>query len=171
MTEELDLDIRYTRPMDGSYLKEWIMHPEVLSYFPMSDEKEVGDAVSCWISFSKYQCSLTATIDHIPCAVATLFLMPYKKVSHHCSFKICVDPKRFRRGIGFSLLKNLKHLAKTYFHLEEIYIEVFGDNPLIHLLKKFDFYEFAKQEKYVKVEGKYLPRTCFICKIGKEGES
>ena len=51
--------------------------------------------------------------------------MPYKKVAHHCLFKIVVDPKHQRKGIGRALLKNLKHLAKTYFHLELMHIEVF----------------------------------------------
>ena len=48
------------------------------------------------------------------------------------------------------LVKNLKHLAKNYFHLEMIATEVFEGNPIIPLLKKNDFEEIFRQEKFVK---------------------
>jgi len=118
--------------------------------------------------FCRYQSSLTATIRHIPCGIATLFLMPYKKISHQCSFKICVNPKHWRKGIGSSLIKNLKHLAKEHFHLEAIYTEVFDDNPLIPLLKKFGFYEFARQENYIKTKKGYKGRVCLIVDLIEE---
>jgi RimJ/RimL family protein N-acetyltransferase len=153
-------DIRYTDLNDAPYLREWLAAPGVLHWFPMSasQEKEVEDAIQCWIGFSKYRCSLTATIDGTPVGIGTLFLMPYRKVAHHCLFKIVVDPKYQRKGIGSSLLKNLKHLAKTQFRLDLMHIEVFEGNPLISLLKKQDFHEFARQERYVKEDGKYMTR-------------
>ncbi|MBI2810916.1 MAG: N-acetyltransferase, partial [Candidatus Melainabacteria bacterium] len=44
----------------------------------------------------------------------------------------------------------LKHLAKNYFNLELMHIEVFEGNPFTSLLEKFDFHVFARQEGYVK---------------------
>lgn len=165
------LDIRYTRVLDSPYLREWLSNPEVERWFPSSNEKEREELIKTWIYFSKFQGGLTATINHIPCAMAMLFLMPYKKVSHHAPFKICVNPKLWNQGIGTALLKNLKHLAREYLNLEAMYIEVFGDNPLIPILKKFEFQEFARQEEYVKTErGVYLPRTCFICEWERKTE-
>ena len=67
------LDIRYTFVTDISYLREWINHPAVLKWFPVSTEKEVEDAIQCWIGFCRWSCSLTATINHTPCAIGTLF--------------------------------------------------------------------------------------------------
>ncbi len=151
-------DIRYTDLNDEPYLRQWLAAPGVLHWFPMSQEKEVDDAIQCWIGFSRYSCSLTATIDGVPCGIGTLFLMPYRKVAHHCLFKIIVDPHHQRKGIGSSLLKNLKHLAKTYFRLELMHIEVFEGNPLISLLKKQDFHEFVRQERYVKEGERYFAR-------------
>jgi RimJ/RimL family protein N-acetyltransferase len=159
MADLKEFDIRYTRVTDISYLKEWVRKPEVLYWFPMSDEKEIEDALRCWIAYCQYNCSLTATVENVPCGIGTLFLMPYKKVCHHCIFKIVVDPKMQRKGIGSSLVKNLKHLAKNYFKLEFMHIEVFEGNPLISLLHKFDFYEFARQENYVKNAGTYQARV------------
>ena len=83
------------------------------------------------------------------------------KVSHHCLFKIIVDPIHQNKGVGNSLLKNVIHLAKVYFKLEEVYTEVVEDNPLIHLLHKYDFYQFAEQKDYVKENDRYYARLLF----------
>jgi RimJ/RimL family protein N-acetyltransferase len=156
---EEELDIRYTRVFDVSYLRQWLNDPKVLRFFSMSTEQEIEQAISCWMNFARYNASLTAVIDRVPCGIATLFLPPYKKVSHHCLFKICVDPKYQRKGVGSALIKNIKHLAKTQFHFESIDAEVFDENPLIPLLKKFDFHEFARQEFFIKAKDRYFARV------------
>jgi RimJ/RimL family protein N-acetyltransferase len=153
MTEISDLDIRYTYVTDTPYLRDWLNNPEVQSWFPVSEEREIEDAIQCWMGFSRYSSSLTATLHGVPVGIGTLFLMPYRKVAHHCIFKLVVDSKHQHKGIGTALLKNLKHLAKNYFHLDLIHIEVFEGNPFIHLLKKFDFHEFARQERFIKDKG------------------
>jgi len=154
-------DIRYTFVTDMPFLRDWLATPGMLHWFPMSEGREVEDAIQCWIGFSRFSASLTATLNGTPCGMGTLFLMPYQKVAHHCMFKIIVDPKHQRKGIGGSLLKNLKHLAKNYFHLELMHIEVFEGNPIIHLLKKYDFHEFARQERFIKENDKYFARILF----------
>lgn len=155
------LDIRYTYVTDTPYLRDWLHNSEIQEWFPVSEEREIEDAIQCWIGFSRYSSSLTATLNGTPCGIGTLFLMPYRKVAHHCLFKLVVDPKHQRKGIGSSLLKNLKHLAKNYFHLDLIHIEVFEGNPFIHLLQKFDFHEFARQEYFVKDKKGYKGRILF----------
>lgn len=158
-----EFDIRYTILTDAPFLKQWLILPEVKHWFPVENEKEIDDAVQCWIGFCRYSASLTATLDEgkTICAIGTLFLMPYRKVAHHCLFKMVVDPKYQRQGIGTSLLKNLKHLAKNYFRLELMHIEVFGGNPFIHLLEQAGFRLCARQEKFVKEDGTYLPRLLY----------
>jgi putative acetyltransferase len=159
--DAIDVDIRYTHLTDAPFLLDWLQKEEVQQWFPVSQEREIEDAVQCWIGFSRYQSSLTAVINGCVCGIGTLFLMPYKKVSHHGLFKLVVDPKHQRQGIGRMLLKNLKHLAKNYFFLEFIHIEVFEGNPFIRLLEEFDFQEFARQERYVKDGDKYLSRILY----------
>jgi RimJ/RimL family protein N-acetyltransferase len=161
MADLAGLDIRYTYVTDTPHLREWLLKPEIQKWFPVSEEKEIEDAIQCWIGFSRYSSSLTATLNGTPCGIGTLFLMPYRKVAHHCLFKIVVDPKHHRKGIGSSLLKNLKHLAKNYFHLDLIHIEVFEGNPLIPLLRKHDFHEFARQQNFVKDHGHYFARILY----------
>lgn len=164
MTKKIEeLDIRYSLLTDAPFLKQWLMQPEVKHWFPVENEKEIEDAVQCWIGFSRYSASLTATLDHgkTITAIGTLFLMPYRKVAHHCLFKMVVDPKYQRQGIGTSLLKNLKHLAKNYFRLEFIHIEVFDKNPFIYLLENAGFRLCVRQEKFVKEQGTYLARLLY----------
>jgi putative acetyltransferase len=91
-------------------------------------------------------------IGDMPIAVGTLFLMPYKKVAHHCSFYLMVDPEHRRKGIGTSMVRNLLHLAKTRFRLESVHAEVFEPSVLQPLLQKLGFEVFAQQEGYVKLE-------------------
>ncbi|MGE5196857.1 MAG: GNAT family N-acetyltransferase [Anaerolineae bacterium] len=158
-------DIRYTIMGDEPYLRSWLLSEGMLHWFPMSTEKEVDDAVQCWIGFCRYSASLTAIIDGAPCGIGTLFLMPYRKVAHHCLFKVIVDPHYQHRGIGSSLIKNLKHLAKSYFRLELMHIEVFEGNPILKLLQNADFKEFARQERYVKEAGRYFTRILLECEL------
>lgn len=165
MEEIPGLDIRYTYVTDISYLRQWIKSPGMLKWFPMTEEKEVEDALQCWIGFSRWSCSITATINHIPCGIGTLFLMPYKKVAHHCLFKVIVDPHHQRKGIGNTLIRNLKHLAKSYFHLEMISTEVFEGNPIISVLEKNNFQEIFRQRNFVKTEDGYKARIFLETKL------
>lgn len=159
MSEELD--IRYSYLTDAPYLQEWLLYPEVQRWFPVSGEKEVHDAVQNWIGCTRYGACLTGVIGKQPCAMGTLFLMPYRKVAHHCLFKLVVDPKYQKRGYGTSMLKNLKHLAKNYFRLEMMHAEVFEGNPFVYLLEKAQFVPFARQEKFVKDGDQYLACILF----------
>ncbi len=158
-------DIRYTYVTDLTYLRQWIQSPGVLDWFPMTTEKEIEDALQCWIGFSRWSCSVTATINHVPCAIGTLFLMPYKKVAHHCLFQLIVDPHWQRKGIGHAMVRNLKHLAKNYFHLEMLSIETFEGNSIIPLVKKNGFEEVFRQEKFIKIDGRYKARIFLETKL------
>jgi putative acetyltransferase len=156
-------DMRYTILQDADFLRSWLTHPGMLHWFPMSVEREVEDAVHCWIGFCRHLCSLTATLSGRPCGIGTLFLMPYKKVAHHCLFKLIVDPALHRQGIGTSLVRNLKHLAKTRFHQEAICLETWEGNPIIALLKKQGFHEIVRQERFVKEGTRYYARILLEC--------
>lgn len=160
MIEE-ELDIRYTHITDEAYLRNWLIDPKLHHFLFINNEQEINNTLQCWLGFCRYKASLTATLNGIPCGIATLFLMPYQKVSHHCLFKMIVDPAYQKKGVGNSLLKNIMHLARTYFKLEEIYTEVIEDNPLIHLLDKYGFYQFVKQEGYIKENNQYYARLQF----------
>jgi len=152
MTFLPSFDIRYSEMEDLTALEEWFSEPSSCNDYPFSFE-EKGNALKNWIGFCRFKASLTGTIENKPCAVATLFLMPYKKVMHHCGFYIMVDPAYRRKGIGTSMLRNIFNLAKTRFSIEAVHAEVSEGSPLLPLLEKLDFEVFARQDNYMKIEG------------------
>ena len=151
-----DFDIRYSDLEDLSFLQEWFKDLAACDDFPFGTA-EKDEALKNWIGFAKYKASLTGTIDGVPVAIGTLFLMPYRKVAHHCSFYLMVDPAHRRKGIGFSMVSNLLHLAKSRFHLESVHVEIYEPSAILSILLKLRFELFVRQENFVKVNG--LPRA------------
>lgn len=152
-------DMRYTELSDAPFLKEWLTDPSVATWFPMDDPIEIDDAVSRWIGFYRYRCSLTATVNGVPCGIATLYLQPYRKLAHQCEFGIIVSPQYRNHGIGSDLIKNLTHLAKNVFRIELLHLQVYAKNPAMNLYKRHGFVEFGNQTKWIKErDGTYVGR-------------
>ncbi len=152
------LEIRYTEPGDAKYLKQWLLEPGVLRWFPMLDDLEIEDAVNRWVGFYRFKCSLTAVFEGVPCGIATLYLQPYRKLAHQCEFGIIVGGGQRNRGIGSQLLNHLMHLAKTSFGIELLHLQVYADNPAIHLYSRFGFREFGRQTHWIKDDGAFVGR-------------
>jgi RimJ/RimL family protein N-acetyltransferase len=150
------LELRYTIPEDIEPLKEWLQEPGILRGFPMQDPIEVDDSVKHWIGFSKYKSSLTATIEGKPVGIATLCLMPYRKLAHQCLLSIIVSKEARGKGVGTILMNNLMHLAKEYFAIEVLYLEVYEGNPAISLYHRFGFREVGFQKHFMKENGEYV---------------
>lgn len=151
--------VRYTEESDAKYLKEWLMEPGILRWFPMYDEVEIDDAVMRWIGFHRYKCSLTAVKNGIPCGLTTLYLQPYRKLAHQCEFGIIVGSGFRGAGIGGLLLNNLMHLAKENFRVELLHLQVYAENPAMRLYRRFGFREFGRQTHWIKDDGVYVGRV------------
>ena len=153
-----DYDIRYSEMDDLAVLEKWFSDPSTCDDFPFGFE-ERSEALKNWIGFSRFKASLTGIIEGKPCAIGTLFLMPYKKVSHHCSFQLIVDPAHRKKGIGTSMVRNLLNVAKTRFKLESVHVELYEPSNLLSVVKKLNFEPFAEQIDYVKLDrGSRRPR-------------
>ena len=156
-----EIDLRYTEEGDAPYLESWLLNPEVHRWLPMGQEGEIRSTVLPWISFAKYRCSLTALFSGTVCGMGTLFLMPYRKVAHHCLFKVVVDPAFQRKGVGTALIRNLKNLARRYFRLENIQIEIFEGNPIEKILRREGFVQMVRQERFIKEGDIYRARIVY----------
>lgn len=159
MTLVPNFDIRYSEMEDLTYLQQWFESPTACDDYPFGPhEKE--EALKNWIGFSKFKASLTGLVENRPCAIGTLFLMPYRKVAHHCSFYLIVDPEHRKKGIGTDMIRNLLHLAKNRFRLESVHAEIFEPSPILSLLQKQQFELFARQENFIKIHGHGRARLC-----------
>jgi RimJ/RimL family protein N-acetyltransferase len=157
-----ELEIRYSNLKDLPFLEKWLKDPDNNKWFPCSLNKEIEESAKNWISFYRYNASLTGLLNNQVCAIGTIFLMPYRKLAHHAMFYLIVDKNYRNKGIGSDMLKNLMNLAQNYFKLESIYTEVFEGCLMIDLLKKFKFEQFAYQPMYIKEDkDKYLARILF----------
>ena len=147
-----DFDIRYSELSDLEYLNE--LFPDAASCDPFPFElEEKEEALKNWIGFSRFKASLTGVIGEKACAIGTLFLMPYRKVAHHCSFYLIVDPLHRRKGIGTAMVRNLLHLAKTRFRLEGVHVELFEPSLILSILQRLEFKISAIQEGYIQIDG------------------
>ena len=156
--DQSEVKIRYSSAEDTEALKRWLLEPEVLKAFPMTDVGEVEDAARFWIGFARYRASLTAEVDDEAVGIATLNLTPYKKVAHQCLLSVLVTETQRNKGIGSRLLNNLIHLAKNYFHLEVLYLEVYEGCPAISLYRRFGFRQCGHQPQFMKEEGQYMAK-------------
>lgn len=154
----MSFDIRYSELDDLAFLERLFSDPHSCDDFPFGPE-EKDEALKNWIGFSRFKASLTGTIEGVPCAVGTLFLMPYKKVAHQASLYLIVDPAHRRKGMGTSMVRNLGHLAKTRFRLECLNVEFFEPSHLMPLLQKLNFSPVFRQENFVKLDGTRRPRV------------
>lgn len=159
LTESGQYDIRYSENGDEIKLQQWLKWPGMTTHFSISTDQEMDIFIRNWVSFFRYKSCLTATYKGSPVGMATLFLMPYQKVSKHGMLYFIVDPKVQRKGIGSSLLKNIVHLGKTRFHLERIYLDVFEGSHAKPFLEYCGFHTVFYQEKFIKEpNGKYRGR-------------
>lgn len=166
MTEQKNppegVELRYSDLSDGKHLKQWLLDPSVARWFPMYDEVEIDDAVARWIGFSRYKCSLTAVKDGVPCGLSTLYLQPYRKLAHQCEFGIIVAPDMRGKGVGTLLINNLMHLAKENFRIELLHLQVYAENPAIHLYQRLGFREFGRQTHWIKEKDDFYVGRVFM---------
>ena len=153
------IQMRKTLQTDGPFLEKWLLEPGVLKGFPMSNEKEVKDARDIWLEYAKRGSSITALYKKEPCGAANIYIQTAKKLKHQALFAILVGQKYTRQGIGTLLLNSLETLAKNTFEIETLFLEVYSENPAIHMYEKMGFRSYGKIEKYLKERsGKYYDK-------------
>lgn len=152
------IEIRPASETEAPYLTKWLSDPVILRWFPMTDAKEIEDAVKIWLGYSKFQACFTAYVDGIPVGMSTLYLQTYQKFAHQCLFAIIVDENYRNRGIGKALLEHMMKAAKDQFKIEVLHLEVYEGNPAKRLYERMGFTEFGRQPKFIKMDGEYLDK-------------
>ena len=57
------------------------------------------------------------------------------------------------------------HLAKDQFRIELLHLQVYSENPAIHLYERMGFKEFGRQIAWIKERRRSVYRTCIYGKI------
>jgi ribosomal protein S18 acetylase RimI-like enzyme len=152
------IEIRPTPPEEAPYLTKWLIDPAILRWFPMTDAREIDDAVRIWVGYSKFGACFTAYINGIPAGMLTLYLQPYQKFAHQCLFAIIVDEKYRNKGIGRALLEHMMEEAKNKFKIELLHLEVYQGNPALRLYERMGFKVYGTQPRFIKIDGEYLDK-------------
>lgn len=147
---DLDLQIRWTVPLDALRLRKTLNDPDTLRWFPFAKGKELDDAVTCWMSFAQYRCGLSAMLNGEWAGMAILYPFPYQKMRHQALFYLLVSPEQRRQKVGTHLLRNLMFLGRTRFQLEFIHADVYEDCPVLPLLDKAGFSCCLVQENFIE---------------------
>ncbi len=142
---------------DLEFYKEWLQQPGVLEGFPMTDKKEIDDAVRLWNQYLQKGASITVLYKKKPVGAANIYVQDVEKLKHQSLFVILVDEKYRRQGIGTLLLKEVEKLAKTKFGIEILHLEVYDKNPAIRLYERLGFKKYGHHLRYLKdIEGNYF---------------
>jgi len=141
---------------DAPLLKEWLMTPDVLQWFPITTDREVNESIRFWLSFIEQGSAITAEIDGVPVGLANLYIHSFEKLKHQCLFVICIDPKHHGKGVGTALLSYLMDIGKNQFNIELLHLEVYQDNPAMGLYRKLGFEEYGRHPRFLKdANGQY----------------
>lgn len=154
-----DLNFRISKPEDGLILKEWLLEPGILRWFPICNVKEIDDSIQFWLSYIKIGAAISVESGGQLLGMSTLYLNFYEKMKHHTLFVICVAPQARGQGVGSALMNYMTKLAKEQFHIELLHLEMYDGNPAQHLYERLGFKEYGRHPRFLKEEdGNYRTR-------------
>lgn len=161
------LQLRESLMTDAELMAQWFCRDDVRYFFPMVNELEAKDAALRWVSFCRYNASVSAEVDGQFVGIATLYLQPYKRLMHNCEMGIIVSPEMRGRGIGSQLMSAIIEKAKTVFKIEVLHLQVHPQNPAVKLYERFGFKRFGLQERWIKADepGQYHGRALMEKKL------
>ncbi|MCX6987149.1 MAG: GNAT family N-acetyltransferase [Chlamydiae bacterium] len=150
-----ELSFRAVVQEDAPILKQWLMDPVILHWFPMVDEREVDDAVRIWINYSLTGAGIVAILNGAVCGFFNLYIQPFKKVAHTTLLSVIVDPDLRGKGIGYAIMREGERLAKEKCHIEILHLEVYEGNPAQKLYTRLGYKVYGRQDRFTKENGTY----------------
>lgn len=150
--------IRPSLKEEGKYVKQWLSDPVIIRWFPLYDEREIDDTVQVWEGCQAIGASLTAYRGEEVVGIANLYIQPYEKLAHQCLFCIIVHPDHRNTGVGGALIDELCKLAKEKFHVTILHLEVYKENPAIHLYERKGFIQYGVHQKFIREASGYIDK-------------
>ncbi|MBS0585455.1 MAG: GNAT family N-acetyltransferase [Verrucomicrobia bacterium] len=147
--KDSEVTFRLLTEADLPLLGEWLMDPVVLNWFPMSNGREVEDAVKIWQTFAKQSLAYTVEVNHKPAGMAILYVNNFEKLKEQALFAILVNEHYRGRGVGGKFLKYLIHSAKNL-GVKLLHLEVYEGNPAYNLYTRHGFKEYGRHKKFLR---------------------
>lgn len=153
---------------DFPYLREWLLDPVVLNWYPMSNKKEVDDSLRIWWHYVKIGLVFCVDVDDRPVGVAKLYVHTSEKLKHQALFAIVIDKDYRGQGIGTLLLEFLIKTAKEKFGVTLLHLEVYETNPAYRLYERLGFKEYGRHHKFLKgSDGNYQAKVMMAKQLGE----
>lgn len=144
------ITIRNLVDSDAESLSQYLMEPDVLRYYPMSNMAEVQESIKIWKHYGRRGNAYTAEVNHKPAGMAILYVNSFKKLAKQALFAIVVGDKYRGRGIGTKLMKHLMHEAKYTYDIYNLHLEVYDTNPAVSLYKRLGFTIYGEHENFMR---------------------
>ena len=161
-----DIDIRYSIESDIPTLTDFLREPGVLDFFPMSDEREIGDAAKVWISYHEFKCCYTAEKDGVICGMTNLYVSPFGKSKKQALFSIIVSEKYRGQGIGSHLIDHLHDVGKNDHGIELLHLEVYENNPAKRLYERKGFEVYGSHPQFLMEPDGYRSKILMQKRLG-----
>lgn len=164
----MSLTFRPSEESDIEELRLWLRDPDVLRYFPMTNEQECDDAIRNWINYRKMKAAITVMKDGVPVGMSNLYIQYFKKLKHQTLLSIVVAPGMRGQGIGTELLKYMKKYAQEAFNIEVLHLEVYDGNPAQRLYERLGFVVYGRHPAFIKeADGTYVDKVCMELDFGR----
>ncbi|MGR3973041.1 MAG: N-acetyltransferase [Candidatus Rhabdochlamydia sp.] len=161
----LPCTIRLFQEEDEHALTCWLRDPVNLQWFPMTTEWEIQDAIRIWKGHMAYKSAFTAEYEGKAVGMGVLYLQPFEKLAHQCCFAIIVHEAYRNQGVGRALISHFEQQAQETFALQFLHLEVYENNPAIHLYHKMGFVELGRHPRFIKDNGVYLDKILMQKKL------
>ena len=154
------INIRKGVEADMPALSQILNDPEVLKFYPMSNSKEVTEALKVWNYYMRQGSVYAVDIDHKTAGLAVVYVSSYKKLKRQALFAIVVGKKFRGKGVGTKLMEHIIDEAKNVWGIKLLHLEMYEGNPARSLYDRFGFKFYAEHKRFLKdAEGNYRSKV------------
>ncbi|NGX31759.1 MAG: Amino-acid acetyltransferase [Chlamydiae bacterium] len=147
---------RFATEDDVKDVFKWLKDPKISPFLQVELEKEIEDLARMMCEYGNKKTSIVLEDEGVLVGIATLQLLPFIKIHHHCTLFLLIDPKKRQQGYGKTLLQEIEKIADTL-KLERIELELY-ENPYQKWFEKHGFKPYLRQEDYLIVGGQKRAR-------------
>ncbi len=166
MIDEKLISIRPMMESDTPILERILNEPEVQLYYPMSNSKEVSDALRVWNFYMRQGSVFTIEVGKQPAGLAVVYVSSYEKLKRQALFAIVIGKEYRGQGLGSKLLAHIIDKAKNEFGIKLLHLEMYEGNPAKSLYERFGFKHYATHERFLKeANGTYKAKIMMELKL------